>query len=126
MASHNLLGKKGEEAARDFLVAQGMIVREQNWRMNRLEIDLVAEEPSRNMLHIVEVKTRTSDAHFDPMKAVTRKKQLNLVNAANGYVHYYQLKMYVQFDVMIIVGTPENFKIQYIPKAFQPPLRTYR
>lgn len=126
MASHNQLGKAGEEAARDFLVGKGMIVREQNWRMNHLEIDLVVEEPGRNTLHIVEVKTRTSDEHYDPMQAITASKKRNLTNAANAYVRLYKLKMYVQYDVMLVIGIPGNFTIRYIPKAFQPQLKTYR
>ncbi len=126
MASHNELGKLGESIARDFLIARGMIIREQNWRMNHLEIDIVAEEPTRCMLHIVEVKTRTSDEHYNPLDAINRRKRTNLINAANGYVKYYQLKLGIQYDVIVITGHPDNFKINYIPKAFQPPLRTYR
>lgn len=126
MARHNILGQLGEQAARDFLIARGLTIREQNWRMNKLEIDIVAYEPQTNLLHIVEVKTRKRDLHFDPMAAVTATKQRNLVNAANAYLRYYQLKCGIIYDVIIIVGEPENFKIQYIPDAFVPRLRTYR
>ena len=126
MARHNILGQLGEQAARDFLIARGLTIREQNWRMNKLEIDIVAYEPQTNLLHIVEVKTRKSDLHFDPMDAVTARKQSNLVNAANAYLHYYQLKCGIIYDVMIIVGEPGNFKIQFIPDAFVPRLRSYR
>lgn len=126
MAQHNTLGAQGEQAACEFLISKGLTIRETNWRLNHLEIDIVAHDPTTNMLHIVEVKTRTSTAHYDPMQAITRKKILNLVNAANGYIRYYQLKCGVQFDVMIVVGMPGCFDIRYIPKAFRPPLRTYR
>lgn len=126
MAHHNDLGQAGEQAARDFLIARGWIVREQNWHMNHLELDLVAEEPAARLLHIIEVKTRSSDEHFNPLHAITRAKQLRLINAANAYINIYQLHFGVVFDVMIIVGQPDNFHIQFIPNAFQPPLRTYR
>ena len=126
MATHNTLGSQGEQLACEFLIKQGFIVREMNWRLNHLEIDIVAQRPGENLLHIVEVKTRTSDEHYDPMSAINRKKILNLVNAANGYVHHYQLRMGIQYDVILIVGRPENAKITYIPRAVQPPLRTYR
>lgn len=126
MASHNELGKLGENAARDFLISKGLIIREQNWRMNHLEIDIVAEDPQHGVLHVVEVKTRTSDKHYNPLDAINRRKRTNLINAANGYMKYYQLKLGIQYDVIVITGHPENFKINYIPKAFQPPLRTYR
>lgn len=126
MARHNSLGKAGEQAACDYLIARGYTVRETNWRVGKLEIDIVAQEPAANRLHIVEVKTRSSIEHFDPMESITRAKIRNLVNAANGYIQLYQLKMSVQYDVMILVGRDTDFTIHFIPNAFQPPLRTLR
>ena len=127
MSQHNILGKEGEQAARDFLISKGYTVRETNWRMGHLEIDIVAQEPSVNRLHIIEVKTRTGDiTHYDPMQSINQKKIRNLVNAANGYIRFYRLPMTVQYDVMIIVGTPPDFKIHFIPNAFKPPLRSIR
>lgn len=126
MAQHNKLGQEGEQAACEFLIAKGYTVRETNWRMGRLEIDIVAQEPGANRLHIIEVKTRTEAEHFDPMESITPAKIRNLVNAANGYINHYRLRMSVQFDVMILVGRAPDFAIHYIPNAFQPPLRTMR
>ena len=127
MAWHNQIGKEGEQAAFEFLVSKGYTVRETNWRMGHLEIDIVAHEPAANRLHIVEVKTRSKmDTHFDPMKSITSKKINNLVNAANGYIRFYRLPMTVQYDVMIIYGTPPDFNIHFIPNAFRPPLNRIR
>ena len=126
MAWHNQIGREGEQAAYEFLISKGYTVRETNWRMAKLEIDIVAQEPGANRLHIVEVKTRSSIEHFDPMESITLAKIRNLVAAANGYIQYYQLKMSVQYDVMILVGKAPDFTIQFIPNAFQPPLRTIR
>lgn len=124
MAQHNTLGTEGEQAAAEFIIKQGWTVRERNWKMGNLEIDIVAETPGR--LHIVEVKTRSHDDKFDPMKAVGPAKQRHLINAANGYINYYHLKMEIEYDVVIVVGQPGSFKIQFIPDAFYPRLRTYR
>ncbi|MBR6249090.1 MAG: YraN family protein [Muribaculaceae bacterium] len=126
MARHNIFGHIGEQAARDFLITRGLIVREQNWKLNHLEIDIVAEEPEKSLLHIVEVKTRSNVGPYDPLKAIDAKKQRNLINAANGYIKHYKLNMGVQFDVMIITGNVDDLKIEYIPRAFYPRLRTYR
>ncbi len=126
MAQHNKLGQAGEQAACDFLIARGYTVRETNWRMGKLEVDIIAQEPRANRLHIIEVKTRSDIEHFDPMESITRAKIRNLVNAANGYISHYQLKMSVQYDVMILVGKEPDFVIHYVPGAFQPPLRTVR
>lgn len=127
MAWHNQIGKEGEQAAYEYLISKGYTVRETNWRMGHLEIDIVAQEPNVNRLHIVEVKTRsTVSAHYDPMQSITRRKINNLVNAANGYIRFYHLPMTVQYDVMIIYGTAPDFDIHYIPNAFRPPLRRIR
>ena len=124
MAKHNKFGKIGEDASRDYLISHGYVVRETNWRLGHLEIDIVAQEPGTDCLHIIEVKTRDNDVDFDPMEAITRAKIRNMVNAANGYIEHYQLHMSVQFDVMIIVGTPQDFEIRFYPDAFDPPLTT--
>jgi putative endonuclease len=121
MAIHNTLGAEGERIAQEFLIKQGMIIRETNWRIGHLEIDIIAETPGR--LHIVEVKSRTSDEKFDPLLSITPKKIRNLVAAANAYLNYTKLDIDVQFDVMLIIGS-EN--IEFIPDAFYPPLKTYR
>lgn len=124
MAQHNELGKAGEQIAQEFLIKQGYIIRETNWRLNKLEIDIVAE--GNGVLHIVEVKTRSHDDKFDPLRSITEAKKRRLIHAANGYMSYHQLKMEIQFDVIVIVGRAGNFDLQYIPNAFYPRLRTYR
>ena len=108
MAQHNKMGSDGEHAACEFLIARGYTIRETNWRLGHLEIDIVAQEAA-SCLHIVEVKTRACD---------------DLFNAANGYIELHNLTIDVQFDVMILVGTAPDFEIHYIPDAFQPPLRS--
>ena len=60
------------------------------------------------------------------MQSINRKKINNLVNAANGYIQYYNLPMYVQFDVMILIGQAPDYEILYIPEAFEPSLKTLR
>jgi putative endonuclease len=123
MAFHNTLGQIGEKEAAEFLIKKGFTIRETNWRMNKLEVDIIAEE--NNVLHIIEVKTRTSDL-FDPMKAITKQKIKNLVNAANVYIQYNKMRCEVQYDVIILVGNIDELKLEYYPNVFYPPLRTYR
>ena len=124
MGNGKKIGDAGELAACEFLISKGYTVRETNWRLGHLEIDIVAQEA--NHLHIVEVKTRTNTEYFDPMEAINPKKIRNLVNAANGYISHNELPMTVQFDVLIIEGTEPDFTIHFFPDAFEPPLRTIR
>ena len=126
MGNYKKLGIEGEQAARDFLISKGYTVRETNWRLGHLEIDIVAQEPGNSCLHIVEVKTRTSDDDFDPMESINKAKIKHLVDAANGYIQHQQLPMSIQFDVMIIVGSSPDFDIRFYPDAFDPPLNTLR
>jgi putative endonuclease len=125
MAQHNQLGKLGEHEAVEFLIKQGFTIRETNWRMDKLEIDIIAQEPGM-VLHIVEVKTRSTDEYFDPMRSITRAKKQHMVNSANAYINYCQLQCEVQYDVIILIGSPGNFKLEYYPDLFMPRLKTYR
>ena len=125
MAQHNQLGKLGEHEDVEFLIKQGFTIRETNWRMDKLEIDIIAQEPGM-VLHIVEVKTRSTDEYFDPMRSITRAKKQHMVNSANAYINYCQLQCEVQYDVIILIGSPGNFKLEYYPDLFVPRLKTYR
>ncbi|MDD2961971.1 MAG: YraN family protein [Muribaculaceae bacterium] len=122
MALHNEFGKLGEKIAAEYLITKGYTIREQNWSCGKVEIDVVAELHQR--LVIVEVKTRSSD-YVDPLDSIDKKKQHNLVRAANAYINYWDLDMEVQFDIITIVGTPTDYKLEHIPDAFYPPLKTY-
>ena len=125
MARHNQLGKAGEKEAVEFLIKQGLTIRETNWRMDKLEIDIIAQEPGM-VLHVVEVKTRSNDEYFDPMRSITRAKKQHMVASANAYINFFQLQCEIQYDVIILIGSPGNFKLEYYPDLFVPSLKTYR
>lgn len=125
MAWHNQLGKAGEKEAVEFLIKQGLTIRETNWRMDKLEIDIIAQEPGM-VLHVVEVKTRSNDEYFDPMRSITRAKKQHMVASANAYINYFRLQCEIQYDVIILIGSPGNFKLEYYPDLFVPSLKTYR
>ena len=124
MAQHNQLGKAGEKEAMEFLIKQGLTIRETNWRMEKLEIDIIAQNDM--VLHIVEVKTRSNDEFFDPMRSITCAKKQHMVNSANAYINYYGLQCEIQYDVIILIGSEGNFKLEYYPDLFVPKLKTYR
>ena len=60
MAWNNDLGKRGEDIACAYLEEHGLFVLNRNWHCNKLEIDIIARKPDENLLHIVEVKTRSA------------------------------------------------------------------
>ncbi|MDE7153531.1 MAG: YraN family protein [Muribaculaceae bacterium] len=117
------LGKWGEDLAVKLLVSKGYAIRETNWKLPPLEIDVVAMKGTR--IVFVEVKTR-SNGEYDPVTAINRKKQANMIKAANTYLLSNELPNDVQFDVVLIVGTPDTgFSIDHIEDAFYPPLKKY-
>lgn len=125
MARHNTLGQIGEDLAAEYLIKNGYIVRERNWHINKLEIDIVAEKGNR--IIIVEVKTRALNTIVNPLDAVTPAKIRHMVSAANAYIRYNSLPHEVQFDIITVVGDNwENAQITHISDAFRAPLRTYR
>lgn len=123
MAEHNELGKWGEGIAVEILTAAGYAIRETNWRLSHYEIDIIATKGDRMIF--VEVKTRSSD-FVDPVDAVDKRKMAFMVRSANAYMQHYDLPYEVQFDIIAITGTQENYTVEHIPDAFYPPLRNCR
>ncbi len=123
MAYHNQLGKWGERIALEHLVREGYAICDVNCRLGHYEIDIVATKGNR--LIFVEVKTR-SDDFIDPLDSIDRRKINRMVAAANAYVRHYDLPHEVQFDIITIVGVPNDYKLEHIPDAFIAPLRSYR
>ena len=120
MAEHNEFGKKGEEAAFETLLKQGYIIREQNWRCGKAEIDIVAEKDNR--IIIVEVKTRSEEIE-DLCEVIDKKKIGNLIKAGTAYINQYELPHELQFDIILLTGTPDNFHIEHYIDAIMPQLK---
>lgn len=123
MAEHNSLGKWGEQVVTDYLVSQGYAIVERNWRLNHLEIDIIATK-GRDVV-FVEVKSRR-EKESHPESAVDRRKISHMVSAANAYLRHSRLPLSPRFDIAAISGDPHDYNLFYIPDAFRPPLRTYR
>ncbi|MDE6528907.1 MAG: YraN family protein [Muribaculaceae bacterium] len=123
MARHNSLGKWGERVVTDYLVAEGYAIVESNWRLNHLEVDIIASKGDE--IVFVEVKSRR-DSDVDPLLAITPAKIRHLVAAANAYLRTCRVPLRPRFDVAAVTGDEHNFKLRYVADAFLPPLRTYR
>lgn len=120
MAKHNDTGKWGEDLAREYLTAKGYAVMERNIHVGHNELDIVAMKGDR--IIFVEVKTRTTDI-VDPLEAITDKKIRRIVRAADSFLRSHPMPHEAQFDVIIILGSPETgHTLQHYPDAFRPPL----
>lgn len=118
MAAHNDFGKEGEREAVDFLTKEGHTILECNFRYGHAEIDIISQKG--NILHIVEVKTRSSTAYGEPETFVDQRKIDLLVKSANYYVRRKDLDVEVQFDIISIVKNSVEYNINYIEDAFYP------
>ncbi len=121
MAEHNELGKMGEKLARDFLMAKGYRILEQNCVCGNKEIDIIALDGKE--LVIVEVKTRRVQYLVEPEETVDKYKQRFLIWAAEYYIERNKLDIDVRFDIVAIVVDKNNeHRIEHIENAFYPML----
>jgi putative endonuclease len=117
MTNHNqLVGGYGERLACRYLVSQGLVLLDRNWRSRAGELDVVARDGAD--LVFVEVKTRRSLRYGHPAEAIVPGKARRLRRlaglwlAANS-VHYEQ----VRFDV-VSVFLGRSAAVQHLRGAF--------
>ena len=72
----HIIGKQGEEIARRIVARAGLTVVAQNVHTRYGELDIVAHDGQ--VLHVIEVKTRTSDRYGSPEQAITPQKLLKM------------------------------------------------
>ncbi|NCP45647.1 MAG: YraN family protein [Flavobacteriales bacterium CG18_big_fil_WC_8_21_14_2_50_32_9] len=118
MAEHNLLGKKGEEKAVEFLKKLGYEIVATNWLEQKFEIDIIAKDG--NEFVFVEVKTRSTDFFGTPEEAVTPAKQNHLIEGADFYIQQHEIDLEARFDVIAIVLNKQNITINHFKAAFYP------
>ncbi len=116
MAVHNDLGKKAEERAVLFLQKHGYKILERNWRFKKAEVDVIAQK--KEVLAVIEVKTRSSNYFGNPQDFVNQKKIQLLVEAINEYVISKDLDVEVRFDIVAIVQNKNTTKIEHLEDAF--------
>lgn len=118
MADHNDFGKIAEDMAADFLQKNGYKILTRNFRFQKAEIDIITEKD--DLIIIVEVKARSTDAFMLPQEAVTKTKIRSIVLAANHYMEEYNKQNEVRFDIIsILPDENKNLIIDHITDAFQ-------
>ncbi|NLC70558.1 MAG: YraN family protein [Desulfuromonadaceae bacterium] len=110
------LGKWGEETAASYLQAQGMKIIERNYRTPLGEIDLIAHH--KKNLVFVEVKTRRSNLFGVPQEAVGKRKQHQIIRAAQWYLQSNPTNLQPRFDVVAVHAAGDQPVIDHIPDAF--------
>lgn len=103
MAAKDVLGKRGEDLAAQFLTDAGYTVIDRNWRCARGEIDLVARDGNDTVF--VEVKTRSSTAFGHPFESITAQKLARLKRLASAWcdVHPYR-RGAIRIDAIAVIA----------------------
>ena len=101
MPEHIELGKLGENLACDFLQQKGYTLLFRNWRHSNAEIDIIVNRDE--VLHFVEVKTRSNKNFGQPEESVTSKKMQKLIDAAEAFQEAYPQWTRIQFDILSII-----------------------
>lgn len=117
------IGRRGEDAAVEYLEAEGYRVLERNYRFSREEIDIIAFEPNeRNdggMIVFVEVKARSGDGFGRPEAAVDKAKQKAIKRVAESYLHERRLiPSPTRFDVIAVHLRGADIEVEHFKFAF--------
>lgn len=118
MATHNDFGKIAEDLAAEYLQKNGYKVLTRNFRFQKAEIDIIAEK--EELIIIIEVKARSTDAFMLPQEAVTKTKIKSIVTAANHYLEEFNRNSEVRFDIIsVLPDEKKKLTIEHITDAFE-------
>ena len=114
-------GKRGEYAALEYLLKQGYVYRDRNFRAAKCEIDLIVMDG--DTLVFVEVKLRKSPDFAAAREYVDRRKQDRLRATASMYLAQHPTKLPCRFDIIEIYA-PDGVdtahpEINHMEDAFQ-------
>jgi putative endonuclease len=112
------LGRAGEEAAAEHLVAHGWRVLARGWRAAGREIDLVAER--EGVIALVEVKTRREGSLAPPAAAVDWRKRRQLAAAGAVAAQRWRDARALRFDVIGVIWGAGGPAIEHLEDAFRP------
>jgi putative endonuclease len=116
MASHNDLGKLGEDLAVEYLIKDGYEILERNWKFQKAEIDIIALKD--NILAIIEVKTRSSITFGLPQDFVKPKKIRLLLAAVNAFVSEKDILYEVRLDIIAIFKDKKQFNLEHLYDSY--------
>ena len=119
MSNNQIIGKRGEDKAAQFLENQGYTIIERNWRFKKAEIDIIAK--IEQMLVFVEVKSKSYTYFGQPEESVSEKKEKLILDAANAYMLEIGHDWEIRFDIIAIVfNEDQSFELNHYKDAFFP------
>lgn len=111
-------GQRAEQAALDFLEAQGLCLLARNVHYHVGELDLILLHA--DTLVFVEVRQRKSEAFGGAAQSIDRRKRRKCARAAQCWLK--QNLQYAQapcrFDAVLLSGNAPSWKIDWLQAAF--------
>lgn len=112
MPTTKKIGDKGEKRACNFLIEQGYLILEKNYRYKRAEIDIIAKKG--DLIAFIEVKYRKNIDFGNPEDFVGEKKEELILMAADEYTYQNKWDRAIRFDIIAITGR----EIEHFEDAF--------
>ncbi|MDQ3763841.1 MAG: YraN family protein [Actinomycetota bacterium] len=114
----DVLGRRGEDLAADYLAGTGLVVLSRNWRCREGEVDLVATDGER--LVVCEVKTRSGTGYGEPSECVTPAKAARIRRVAAAWLRAYRVGWCeIRFDVLAVLCPQDGpVTMEHLPGAF--------
>jgi putative endonuclease len=118
-ASHLKMGEATETLAKQYLLNEGLLLVEQNFRALSGEIDLIMMHDE--CLVFIEVRYRKSQNFGGALESITSSKQAKIRKTALYYLQKNANMPFKEcrFDVIAATGKDETFEIQWLANAFQ-------
>lgn len=111
-------GTEGEEIACNYLEKIGYKILKKNYQFGHCEIDIVAQD--ENTFVFVEVKYRKSLEYGYPEDSITKRKQMQIKKAAEGFIFENNIvNQDCRIDVISILHLPgKEPEINHYKNAF--------
>ncbi len=119
MSTNFRKGLRFEDHARDYLLAQGLLLLQSNYCSRFGEIDLVMRD--RDTIAFIEVKFRKSQAFGGAADSIPRSKQRKIIKTALFYLarHRHFANHALRFDALLIQRQSDNSNhFNWIQNAF--------
>lgn len=111
------LGRRGEDAAVQYLQERDYTILERNFRAERGEIDIIARE--NETLIFVEVKSAKSRAFGDPEDRVNLQKQRQIAKVAAAYLIMMDAEdADCRFDVIAVQFHQNGYTVNHLIDSF--------
>lgn len=106
-------GRQYEDLGLRFLLGQGLVMLERNYRCKWGELDLLMQE--QGTLVVVEVRFRKNNRYGSASESVTASKQARIIAATKHYIMTKNINQPIRFDVLAIMGDSDP---DWIKNAF--------